>query len=41
MVGEVAGDGGADVVEAGLSQLTVAAVVSLDSTELTSTLTDI
>ena len=28
------------VVEAGLSQLTVAAVVSFDSTELTSTRTD-
>ena len=41
MVGEAAGDGVADVVEAGLSQFTVAAVVSLDSTELTSTLTDI
>ena len=40
MVGEAAGDGVADVVEAGLSQLTVAAVVSFDSTELTSTRTD-
>ena len=40
MVGESAGDGVADVVEAGLSQLTVAAVVSFDSTELTSTRTD-
>jgi len=39
--GEAAGDGVADVVEAGLSQLTVAAVVSFDSTKLTSTLTDI
>jgi len=41
VLGEAAGDGVADVVEAGLSQLTVAAVVSFDSTELTSTLTDI
>ena len=35
MVGEAAGDGVADVVEAGLSHSSVAAVVSLDSTELT------
>jgi len=40
VVGEAAGDGAADVVEARLSQLTVAAVVSFDSTELTSTRTD-
>jgi len=42
VVGEAAGDGVADVVEAGLikSQLTVAAVVSFDSTELTSTRTN-
>jgi len=39
VVREAAGDGVADVVEAGL-QLTVAAVVSFDSTELTSTRTD-
>jgi len=38
--GEAADDGVADVVEAGLSQLTVAAVVSFDSTELPSTRTD-
>jgi len=37
VVGEAAGDGVADVVEAGL---TVAAVVSFDSTELTSYRTD-
>ena len=42
MVGAAARDGVADVVEAGLikSQLTVAAVVSFDSTELTSTRTN-
>jgi len=34
------GDGVADVVEAGLSQSSVAAVVSFDSTELTPTRTD-
>jgi len=39
--GEAAGDGVADVVEAGLSySSTVAAVVSFDSTELASTRTD-
>ena len=42
MVGAAARDGVADVVEAGLikSQLTVAAVVSFDSIELTSTRTN-
>ena len=39
MVVEAAGDGVADVVEAGLSHSSVAAVVSFDSTELTSTRT--